>query len=167
MDASSASWAVWLLWTAAVALVVVGVAGTVLPALPGPVLVLAGLVVAAWIEGFQTVGGGTVAVLCGLAIVAYAVDFVAGSLGVQRAGASRSAVVGAALGALVGMFFGLPGLLLGPFLGAVLGEIWERGSLEGVGRVGLATWVGMVVGGAVKMALVISMVGLYVFQRFF
>lgn len=162
-----AGWVVWLLWAIAVGLVVVGVAGTVLPALPGPVLVLVGLVVAAWIEGFTAVGGGTVAALCVLAALAYGVDFVAGSLGVRRAGASRSAVIGAALGALVGMFFGLPGLVLGPFVGAVLGEILERGSFEGVGRVGLATWVGMVVGGAVKMALVVSMVGLYVFQRFF
>lgn len=162
-----ASWGVGFLWAAAVALVALGVAGTVLPALPGPVLVLAGLVLAAWIEGFGPVGGGTIAALCVLAALAYGVDFAAGSLGVRRAGATRSAVIGAAIGAVVGLFFGLPGLLLGPFLGAVIGEILERRSFEGAGRVGVATWVGMLVGGAVKMALVISMVGLYLFQRFF
>ena len=42
-----------LLWTLALLLVAVGVAGTILPGLPGTVLVLAGLVLAAGIDGFS------------------------------------------------------------------------------------------------------------------
>lgn len=162
-----ASWSTGLLWALAVLLVAVGLVGTVLPALPGPVLVLGGLVLAAGIDGFAQVGGGTIAALCALAVIAYGIDFLATTLGVKRAGASRSAVVGAAIGALVGLFFGLPGLLLGPFLGAVVGELLARRSLAGAGRAGLATWVGLVVGGALKLALVVGMVGLFAFQRFF
>lgn len=162
-----AAWSQGLLWALAAVLVVGGVVGTVLPVLPGPILVLLGLVLAAWLDGFTAVGGGTIAALCALAALAHAVDFAAGVLGVKRVGATRSAVIGAALGAIVGLFFGLPGLVFGPFLGAVIGEFLERGSLEGTGRVGVATWVGMLVGGALKLALVFVMIGLFAFQRFF
>ena len=63
-----------LLWTLALLLVAVGVAGTVIPGLPGTVLVLAGLVLAAWMDGFSRVGAGSVAVLVGLTLLAYAAD---------------------------------------------------------------------------------------------
>ena len=77
-----------LLWTLALLLVAVGVAGTVMPGLPGTVLVLAGLILAAWMDGFSRVGAGSVAVLVGLTLVAYAADFIAGALGAKRSGAS-------------------------------------------------------------------------------
>ena len=78
-----------LLWTLVLLLVAVGVAGTVMPGLPGTVLVLAGLVLAAWMDGFSRVGGGTVAVLVGLTLLAYEADFIAGALGARRSGGSR------------------------------------------------------------------------------
>ena len=43
-----------LLLTLALLLVAVGVAGTIMPGLPGTVLVLAGLVLAAWIDSLYT-----------------------------------------------------------------------------------------------------------------
>ena len=51
--------ALW--WIIAGSLVVIGIAGTVLPALPGIVLVFFGLALAAWIDDFQRVGGVTIA----------------------------------------------------------------------------------------------------------
>ena len=39
-----------LLWMAVVLLLAVGLAGTVLPALPGTAFILAGIVLAAWID---------------------------------------------------------------------------------------------------------------------
>ena len=78
-----------LLWTLALLLVAVGVAGTIMPGLPGTVLVLAGLVLAAWIDGFSRVGAATVVVLVGLTLLAYAADIVAGALGAKRSGPAR------------------------------------------------------------------------------
>ena len=40
-----------LLWVLAALMVVVGLAGVVLPALPGHMLILGGLVLGAWAEG--------------------------------------------------------------------------------------------------------------------
>jgi uncharacterized protein len=56
----------WL-WVLSAALIVVGLAGTVLPALPGTLFVLAGIVLGAWIDGFSRVGWGIVSVVAVLA----------------------------------------------------------------------------------------------------
>ena len=48
------------LWLIAIALVAAGVAGLVLPVLPGAALLLAGLVMAAWIEEFQLASSAVV-----------------------------------------------------------------------------------------------------------
>lgn len=155
-----------LLWIVVVLLVAVGIAGAVLPALPGAVLVFAGLLLGAWIDDFSYVGRGSLLVLAVMAVGTYSVDFAASALGAQRAGADKRAIIGAALGAVVGLFFGLPGILLGPFIGAVLGEYLAQRDLERAGKVGLATWLGMALGSAAKLALVLSMIVFFLFQRF-
>ena len=138
-----------------------GVIGTVLPGLPGAVLIFAGLVVAAWADGFQHVGAWPLAGLGVLAAGSYAVDFAAGAFGAKRFGASPRAALGAALGALVGLFAGVVGVLVGPFVGAVLGELTLRRDLRQAGRAGLGAWLGMALGTALKVALVFSMLGLF------
>jgi uncharacterized protein YqgC (DUF456 family) len=142
-------------------LVGVGIAGVVVPGLPGPPLVFAGLLLAAWADGFQNVGAGTVILLAALTSLAFAVDFISGSMGAKRAGASREAVIGAALGTLVGIFFGLAGVVFGPFAGAVLGEFMARRDLEQAGRAGVATWIGFILGIGVKLVLAFAMVGIF------
>jgi len=90
------------------------------------------------------------------------VDFAASVLGAKRVGASRRALWGAALGALIGLFFSLPGLVLGPFIGAVVGELTVHGRVDRAGRVGIATWVGLIFGTLFKIAIAFSMVGVFV-----
>ena len=75
-------------------------------------------------------------------MVAYALDHVAGALGVKRLGGSGWAMAGAVVGALVGLFFGLPGLLLGPLLGALAAEYVYTRQLSTSARAALGTVVG-------------------------
>ena len=150
----------------AILLVLTGLAGLVIPGLPGSPLLLGGLVVAAWAEDFVYVGGGTIAVLTFLAALAFAVDFIAGALGVKRFGASKRAALGAVIGLLIGLFFGLPGILLGPFLGAMIGEFTARRDLEAAGRAGVGAWLGLIVGAVAKFAIALSMIGIFVLVRF-
>lgn len=146
----------------AVALVVVGVIGTVLPALPGAPIVFLGLLLAAWVDHFEKVGWFTLTVLAVLTALTFVVDFMAASLGAKRVGASWAALAGAALGMIVGLFFSIPGLILGPFVGAVLGEYLARKDWAQARRVGLGTWLGMLLGIAGKLALIFTMVGIFV-----
>ena len=151
-----------LLWVAAVALIAIGVAGTILPAIPGVTLVFLGMLLGAWIDGFQRVGWITLVILGVLTLLVFVVDIVAGLLGAKRVGASKLAIIGAAIGTVVGMFFGLVGILVAPFIGAVIGEVVARGQLAPAARVGFATWIGMVAGALAKFALVLAMVGVFV-----
>jgi len=155
-----------LLWLPAVILVITGLAGLVFPALPGVLLLLAGLVVAAWAEDFAYVGWGTISILALFSVFAYGVDFLAGAMGAKRFGASKRAILGAALGGFIGIFFGLPGILLGPFLGSVLGELSVRRDLQAAGRAGVGAWLGLVVGAATKIAIAFTMLGIFALARF-
>ena len=145
--------------TLAVLLVLVGVLGTIIPGLPGAVLVLAGLLWLAWLDGFERLGAGTIILLVILTLASYAIDLLATAVGAKRFGASRRAVVGAFVGTLVGLFFGLPGVVIGPFIGAVIGEFTNRG-LSDATRAGLGAWLGILIGTAAKLALIFMMVGI-------
>jgi len=97
-----------------------------------------------------------------LAAIAFAVDYLAAVLGAKRAGASRLAVLGAAIGAVVGLFAGLVGVVVLPFVGAVIGEFVAQRDVWRAGRVGFATWIGLAVGTAVKVAIAFTMVGVFI-----
>ena len=61
------------LWLLGAMLVVLGIAGTLVPALPGPVLMFGGFVIAAWAEDFEHVGVGTLALLAVMTLLSYLV----------------------------------------------------------------------------------------------
>jgi uncharacterized protein len=151
-----------LLWLLALALIAIGAVGTVLPALPGAVLVFGGIALAAWIDDFARISPLTLGVLAAMTILAWAVDFVAATLGARRAGASPLALAGAALGTLAGVFTGLWGLLFMPLVGAAIGEFLAQRDLLRAGRVGVATWLGVLLGTAAKVAIVFAMIGVFV-----
>lgn len=150
-----------LWYVLAAVLIVVGVIGTVVPALPGVPLVFAGMLVAAWADGFQHAGLWTLIGLGVLTLIAVAVDFIAGLAGAKRVGASRLALIGAAVGTLVGIFFGIPGLLLGPFLGALIGELFAGATLKRAAGVGVGAWIGFLVGTVLKLAVCFAMLGVF------
>ena len=148
-------------------LVVVGLVGTLMPAIPGVPLIFGGLLLAAWAEHFQYVGAWTLVVIGVLALMAWGVELLASALGAKRFGASRMAVAGAVIGTLVGLFLGIPGIILGPFLGAAAGEFLARRDVLQAGRAGIGTWLGLVVGAALKIALSFAMVAVFLAARIF
>ena len=150
-----------LLWIIAAALVIIGLVGTVLPALPGAMLIVAGLVVGAWADNFTKVSVWTLVVIGIIGAASYLVDFAAAALGAKKFGASPRAMVGAGLGTLLGLFLGLPGIIIGPFLGAIIGELTVHRDLAKVGKAGLAAWVGFVAGMAVKVGIAFLMIAIF------
>lgn len=155
-----------LYWILAIILIFAGLAGLVLPVLPGPPLLFAAFLLAAWIDHFAYVGTGTLVALGIMAVLMYAIDLAATAFGAKRFGASPRAAWGAALGALLGLFFGLPGVLLGPFVGAMIGELTVHGNPWAAGRAGIGASIGLAVGAAGKLALGVAMVGVFVIMRF-
>jgi len=151
--------ALW--WTLSVGLILLGLAGIVLPALPGTVLVLAGIVVGAWIDDFTRVGWFPIVTSTVLAVLAWVLDYVAALLGAKRAGASRQAVIGAALGTVAGIFMGLLGVFFMPLVGAAIGEFIARKDHSRAVKVGVSTWLGLMAGLLAKVVLAFMMVGIY------
>jgi uncharacterized protein YqgC (DUF456 family) len=152
-----------ILYLLAGVLILAGLAGTILPALPGLPLMFAGMLLAAWTDDFKSVSIWVVVLLAVLTLVSIGVDLLASTLGAKRAGASKKALAGAALGTLAGLFLGIPGLLLGPFVGAVAGELMGGREWRAASKVGFATWLGIALGAALKLALAFAMLGIFVF----
>lgn len=151
-----------VLYLLAAVLILGGLAGTVLPMLPGIPMIFGGIWLAAAVDGYRHLGAGWLLAIGTLGALGVAVDFVAGTLGARRVGASARALWGATIGAVAGMFLGIPGLVLGPFVGALLGELSAGNSVLRSAHVGAGTWVGLLVGTLVKLVISFVMVGLFV-----
>ncbi|MGH1361293.1 MAG: DUF456 domain-containing protein [Burkholderiaceae bacterium] len=149
-------------WLLVVVLFVGGIVGTVMPALPGTLLVFLGVLLGAWIDDFARVSTTTVFIAAGLCLLAQALDYVAAMLGAKRAGASKEAVIGALIGTVAGILGGFVGLLFFPLIGAAVGEYIAISDLRRAGNVGIATWLGMIVGAVLKLALAFITIGLFI-----
>ena len=101
-----------------------------------------------------------------LAVIAWALDYVAGLMGARHLGASKQALIGAALGTVVGLFMGLVGVFFMPLVGAAVGEYLARRDQHDAApqalKVGVGTWVGMLVGMLAKFVLAFVMIGVAV-----
>ena len=140
---------------------IVGLLGTVLPVLPGALIVFLGLLLAAWADDFARVGPVALTIIGVLGLLSWVADFAATLLGAKHVGASPQALLGATLGGAFGLFLGLPGMILGPFAGAVGGELLARRELWRAGKVGLGTWLGLVAAAVVKVILAFMMIATF------
>ncbi|MFG0263293.1 MAG: DUF456 family protein [Novipirellula sp. JB048] len=114
---------------AAVLLLVVCIVGwgLNLVTLPGNWIAVAAMALYAWLgpeEGRLALGAATLVTAFLFALLGEIVEFAAGALGAQKAGASRRstlyAVVGSMAGALIGAVVGIPIPIAGPILAAIL-----------------------------------------------
>jgi len=150
-----------------VLLVIGGIVGVIIPVLPGTLLVWVGLVLVAAMDSFERVGWATLGILGFLAILSYGVDAGASILGARRMKASRAALIGAGIGTVGGLMFGVPGVVFGPLVGAVVGEMLARRDLVQAGRVGLGTWIGVLLGAVLRFAIVCVMIGIFLVSYLF
>lgn len=148
-------------YTLAAVLIVGGLIGAILPTLPGIPMIFGGIWLVAAVDGYRQLGLWWLLLIGTLGALGVIVDFIAGTLGAKRVGASRRALWGASLGTLVGMFFGIPGILLGPFAGALIGELSSGTSVLRSTHVGIGTWLGLLLGALVKLVISLVMVGLF------
>ena len=120
-----------LLWWAALVVQLLAIPGTLLPVLPGLVLLPLGALLWCWAVGFG-VAWPVLLLAVVLLLLGWGAEALGVVLGAARLQASRWAYGGAALGLLVGVLGLLPalpvggpllGALVGPLLGASLGEL--------------------------------------------
>lgn len=119
----SAPWAGAAVWTLTICLLVLGVVGSVLPLLPGPLLIFLAGLIHTFLRPESGMSWPGIIVLALLLVIAYVLDFVSGAIGAKWFGASRWGIAGVFIGGVVGLFFALPGLILGPVVGGLAFEI--------------------------------------------
>lgn len=142
-------------------LIVAGLIGAILPNLPGIPVMFGGMLLAAWVGHFQKIPVWVIVLLGVLAAFSILFDFLSGTWGAKKYGASKAAVWGAFIGTIVGLFFGIPGIILGPFVGAVVGQLASGSRAEHAARVGVGTWIGLLIGTAIKLATAFMMLGTF------
>ncbi len=152
-----------------VILLIVGLIGSVIPIIPGTLLVGLTVLTYGWLDGFRSIGGGLTAVLVLAALVAGTADIWMPLLGAKTGGAPLKSLLfglaGCALGFVAGSFIPLLGNLVGALAG-YLGGIWygEYRRL-GDGRRALNAVIGGVAGWGLATAVqfVTSLVVVVVF----
>jgi uncharacterized protein YqgC (DUF456 family) len=148
---------VW--WLIAIVLMAVGLIGTVLPLVPGAVLILVAAILHQLnIGSGKSLGWWNIAGLVGLTLLSYALEFGSGYFGAKRFGATKWGTFGALIGTIVGLFYPFPGLLVGPLLGAIAGELIAGKRLVSAGRAGWGTVLGNLAGIIAKLVIALAMV---------
>ena len=146
-------------------IVLVGLIGTVLPIIPGTILIFAGALLYALVDGFQVVGWPTLLALGVLTVVATTADLWASSVGAKIGGASGWSVVIGLLAGLVGfVVFSLPGAIIGAILGVLLTEIVRVGDWRQALKAGSGWVVGWILATVVQLGIGLIMVAILVWQ---
>lgn len=146
-------------------IMLVGLIGTVLPIIPGTILIFAGALLFALVDGFQVVGWPTLVVLGVLAAVATTADLWASGIGAKIGGASGWSVVIGLLAGLVGfVVLNLPGAIIGAILGVLLTEIVRVGDWKQAFKAGGGWIVGWILSTVVQLGIGLIMVAIFAWQ---
>jgi hypothetical protein len=148
-----------LWWSVTILLFAVGMFGTVVPLLPGTTIIFAAVVVHRLMLGeAHSVGWWTLGGLLVLTILSHIIDFVSGSLGAKKFGATKWGAIGALVGTVAGMFFFPWGLLLGPMVGVLAGELYGGQGLFTAGKSTVGTFIGTTAGMIAQVAIGMVMI---------
>jgi len=140
----------------------VGVVGTVIPVLPGLILVWAAGVGWAWLDGWGLARVAVAVALTVLLVIGTVAKYALPARSATGAGAPRRTLLLGALGAVVG-FFVIPvvGLLVGGVGAVYLAELSRLGRADLAWRSTKATLIGVGIGVLVEVATSLVMVGVW------
>lgn len=156
-------------------LMFVGLIGSVLPLVPGPLLIWLGALLWAANDGFQSVGWPTLLFLGILTLLAWSSDLLLTTVFSRRMGASWKAVLGAIVGGLAGgLLLGgwipIVGTLLATILGAIAGmvavEAMDKRDLRVALRATQGYMVGVLASSLLEATLAIVMILIFAWQAF-
>jgi hypothetical protein len=125
-------------------LLLLSLIGTLIPIIPGVLLMWVIVFVYAWVDGFTAVSITSIIFISLIALVTGTSDIWLTLFGARKGGASvKSMLIGTA-GAIIGSFlFPIVGTIVGYIVGLLLGEYWQHGDWEiakKAGFGGLAGW---------------------------
>jgi uncharacterized protein len=151
----------YLVWPLTIVLMLVGLIGTIVPVLPGTLLIIAAAVIHKLLLP-ATITWFAVGWIGLFFVVSVITDIVLTLLGARLFGGTKWGMAGAGGGAMVGMFISLPALILGSILGAVAAEkLAARRSYRDSLRAGAGAAVGFVMSTVARVACAVVMIILF------
>jgi uncharacterized protein len=146
----------------AIILFIVGLLGTVLPMLPGPILVYGGMVIYGIMTDFESLPMSFFIVQTIILLIIFATDYISSAIGANLSGGSKQASIGAVVGTVIAIFFlGPLGLVIGPLLGATVVEILRGVNFKRAVRIGFGTLLGTLGGTLFKLLSELAMIGYF------
>jgi uncharacterized protein len=148
-------------------LMIAGVFGCFLPALPGPPLNYAGLILA-HLSRFCEFDISTLVIIGIITVVVLLLDYIVPVWGTKKFGGSKYGTWGSIIGLIIGLFFisigpfGLVGIIGGPFLGAYIGEMIARKNNRDALRAAFGSFIGFLAGTFMKLALSIAIIVVFI-----
>lgn len=137
----------------AIIMFLIGLIGTILPALPGVLLIFGGMLVYGFMTGFAGLSTWFFVMQLLVMAVIFIVDFIASAVSTKKYGGSKQAAFGAAVGTILGVIIlGPLGIIIGPFAGSVAAEILLGKEIKQAVKVGFGSLVGVMGGTLFKLA---------------
>lgn len=133
-------------------LIILGFVGCIVPALPGPPLSFAAILMLAAYQGFVApLSFKLIILMAMLTVVVTALDYVIPAAGAKKYGASKWGAWGSILGMIFGILYFPPlGMIVGAFLGAVGIELLLGKSSKQAIKAGWGVFVGTLFGTVLK-----------------
>ena len=159
---TSMPWDTLGVWSLTICLLIVGIIGSVVPFLPGPLLIFAaGIVHTVLLPEAGMSAWGIVLLSLGV-VLSCVIDFVSGAMGARWFGASRWGIAGVFVGGIVGMFFAPFGLILGPLIGGVGFELaFAKKRLQPAAMSAWGSLLGTGVGLVLRLIVALGMVAAF------
>lgn len=161
---------------AAYVLMFFGLIGSVVPIVPGPLLIWLGALLWAWADGFQALGWPTLVVLGVIMVLAWSSDLLLTALFSRQLGVSWKAIAGAIVGGLAGgLLFGsfvpIIGTLLATISGGIVGilfvEYYDKRNWQQAIQAGKGYIIGFLASSALEGFLALLMILIFAWQAFF
>lgn len=154
-----------LLFAATLIVMMIGLAGSILPVMPGTPIIWAAALVYAILTDFEAIGKDYLIWFGVLTLLSQLLDWLAGTYGARRLGASRWGMIGAFVGTVVGFIIGnVIGLIVVPLIGAIAFELLAGKKSKIALKAGFGTFLGFIAGVVLKFGLGVVMIVVFVYR---
>lgn len=145
-------------------LIILGILGIFMPVLPGPILILIGIVLYGFTTDFTVITFNWIVIFAILTFITILVDYLASFFTAKKFNVSTWGMIGMALGGFGGLIvLNVIGLLIGQVIGLIIGEVLSGKELIQAIKAGSAGVVGYIISLAVKILITGIMVGSFIY----
>lgn len=141
-----------------------GILGSFLPVLPGPPISWIGLLLL-YLTKAVPMNWLFLGITLGIALIAFALDYVIPALGTKKFGGSKGGMIGTTIGLLVALIFpvlGVFGIIIWPFIGALVGELLNKADQKTAVKAAFGSLIGFLTGTFLKFVVTIVYLGLFI-----